>query len=387
MADSTIRAMDGLFTPFKVRGMELSNRIAMSPMGLGVASNGVPGPHVADYYTRRAEGGTGLILTEAAFIDHRASGDSTDLPRLFGDDAIDAWRGIVSRIHAAGGKAMAQLHHIGLIYDNRELYAGGNPQPRPHLNLVSPSGVIAPGRKVDEGMTPAQIEEVIESYGKSAETAKAIGYDGVEVHGAHGFLIDQFLWAETNQRTDNYGGDIHRRSRFAAEVVAEVRRRVGPDYPIFFRTSQFKIIDYSAKLAETPQELEAILAPLVDAGVDLFDCSQRRLWEPLFPGSDLNLAGWAKKITGKPSMTVGSTGLDKEMMDSFTTNEVAGINLRSLEALMDMFERGDFDLVAVGRALIADPNWAQLVQRREFHNLTPFHPGVIADTFSALLQA
>ena len=180
---------------------------------------------------------------------------------------------------------------------------------------------------------------------------------------------------------------IQRRTQFAADVVAEVRRRVGPDFPIFFRISQFKIIDYNAKLAETPQELEAILAPLVDAGVDLFDCSQRRFWEPPFPGSDLNLAGWAKKLSGKPSMTVGSTGLDKEMMDSFTSSDVAGINLRSLEVLMDMYERGDFDLVAVGRALIADANWAQLIQRREFHNLTPFHPGVISDTFSALLQA
>ena len=150
---------------------------------------------------------------------------------------------------------------------------------------------------------------------------------------AHGYLIDQFFWSPLNQRTDRYGGSPRARGQFGAEVVAECRRRVGPDFPILLRISDWKLIDYRRRLAENPQELEELLAPLVDAGVDLFDCSQRRFWEPTFAGSDLNLAGWTKKVTGVPTMTVGSVGLDCDLMESFVEGRHGQRNLRSLDEL------------------------------------------------------
>ena len=158
-------------------------------------------------------------------------------------------------------------------------------------------------------------------------------------------------------------------ARFAAEIVGEIRRRTAPDFPILLRYSQWKQQDYEARLAETPQELEALLTPMVDAGVDLFDCSQRRFWEPAFSGSDDNLAGWTKRLTGKPAMTVGSVGLSVEFLESMRGG-AAGI--ADLGRLMAMFEAGQFDLVAVGRALLGDANWAEKIRAHRSDELIPF---------------
>lgn len=121
----------------------------------------------------------------------------------------------------------------------------------------------------------------------------------------------------TNRRTDGYGGDAVARTKFAAEIVAAVRAVVSPEFPVILRYSQWKQEAYDARLAETPQALEAILAPLVAAGVDAFHASTRRYWLPEFDGSDLNLAGWTKKLTGKPAITVGSVGLDGDFLHAF----------------------------------------------------------------------
>ena len=216
--------------------------------------------------------------------------------------------------------------------------------------------------------TVKEIREIIEAYGVAAKTAQDLGFDGIEVHGAHGYLIDQFLWSKTNLRTDQYGGDHAGRTRFAIEVVHEIRRRVGPTFPVTLRLSTWKQQDYTAKLAETPDEWAAIVVPLSEAGVDAFHISQRRYWEGEF-GSDLNLAGWTKKITGKPTITVGSVTLNNsmiEMMQGF-----GGSPVDNLDRLLSGFERGECDMVAVGRAMIANPDWVKRV--REGEPLRPYH--------------
>lgn len=221
---------------------------------------------------------------------------------------------------------------------------------------------------------PLALQDILElchvrrTYGIAAANAKAAGFDAVELHAGHGYLIDQFFWEVTNKREDAYGGDYLARTRFASEVIASVRRGVGPGFPISFRFSQWKIGNYGAKLAPTPQALERFLGPLVLAGTDVFHCSTRRYWEPEFEGSDMNLAGWTRKVSGKPTITVGSVGLSTE----FTDREGVG-NHTSIERLEEMLARGDFDLVAVGRALLADPNWFRKIQNNDLANLVPFH--------------
>jgi 2,4-dienoyl-CoA reductase-like NADH-dependent reductase (Old Yellow Enzyme family) len=199
-----------------------------------------------------------------------------------------------------------------------------------------------------------------------------LGFDGIELHGAHGYLIDQFFWEGTNRRIDRWGGDLVGRTRFGVEVVKACRKRTAPDFPISLRISQWKSTDYNARLAASPEELARFLAPLVDAGVDVFHCSTRRFWEPEFEGSELNLAGWTKKLTGRPVITVGSVGLDAEFMSSL--REGRGAAVAGLDKLLAMVAREEVDLVAVGRALLVDPAWAAKVRDGRVAELAPFTP-------------
>ena len=370
--------LSGLFTPFQLGNLILKNRIVMPAMGLAVCEDGAPNEEHADYYARRAAGGASLVMTEGVYIDHRSSGDNPLLGRFHGDHAVEGWRHVAARVHEDGGFVMPELWHVGLIPLVADVMAGEEPRYREELGQVSPSGYIAPGRKVSEGMTQAEIDEVISAYGRGADLAMELGYDGIEIHGGHGYLIDQFLWGETNHRSDTYGGSPRARGRFAAEVVAEIRKRVGPGVPVVMRISQWKTVDYNATIAQHPSELEQLLAPMVEAGVDLFDCSQRRFWEPVYEGSDLNWAGWVKRVTGVPTITIGSVGLDCDMQASLGEGREAGRNLASLDELARRFDRGDFDLVGVGRAIIAEPDWAHIVQAGDYEKLKPFSPSVIA---------
>jgi 2,4-dienoyl-CoA reductase-like NADH-dependent reductase (Old Yellow Enzyme family) len=156
-----------------------------------------------------------------------------------------------------------------------------------------------------------------------------------------------------------------------------VRAAVGSDYPIVLRYSQWKQQDFSVKLAPTPQELEAFLAPLTAAGVDCYHCSQRRYWEPEFEGSELNLAGWTKKLSGKPTITVGSIGLDQEFIASYGTDEAS--KPATIDGLLERLERGEFDLAAVGRALIANPDWPQLVREGRLEQARPYERAILAE--------
>ena len=271
-------------------------------------------------------------------------------------------------VYAAGGKIMPQLWHVGMAR---------NPQKSPHSELpsVGPSGLLAPGKQVSEPLSGEQIEHLIAGFAQAAADAQRIGFDGVEIHGAHGYLIDQFFWQGTNERTDQWGGSIANRGRFAVEIIKAIRLATGPDYPIILRYSQWKQQDYAARLVDTPQLLEEFLAPLSDAGVDIFHCSTRRYWEPEFDNSDLNLAGWTKKITGKPTITVGSVGLNGDFFGAFVGQDAA---TRSVDDLIERLEKGEFDLVAVGRALLQDPQWANKIRNGQHDQIREYAGDALA---------
>jgi 2,4-dienoyl-CoA reductase-like NADH-dependent reductase (Old Yellow Enzyme family) len=360
--------MNRLFDFVSLGSFEARNRVVMAPMTRRFSPGGAPGADVKSYYVRRAEAGVGVIMTEGLEIEHGGSVYHPAIPNFFEADALIAWRDIFAAIQAAGAKIVPQFWHVGGARHYEEQIH------RPQSPSVAPSGFYRPGEQFGEPMTSADIEAVIDAYAKAARTAFEFGCDGIEIHGAHGYLIDEFFWAETNLRTDSYGGDLGGRSRFACDIVRECRRRTAPNFPIFFRFSQFKLQNYGAKLAATPQELEAFLSPLVDAGVDIFDCSTRRFWVPEFENSDLNLAGWTKKLTGKPSMTVGSVGLEGDVIASLRAGSTVGVRLESLDRLEAMLTRGDFDLVGVGRALLGDSHWVEKVRSGETEKLQSFAP-------------
>lgn len=359
-------SVEALFKPFKSKNLEVANRIVMAPMTRGFSPNGVPTEDVAAYYRRRAENGVGLIVTEGTLINHPAAGGNPNIPNFHGEAALQHWGNVAKAVHEGGGKIIPQLWHIGLTRKIGDL-------PNPEALPIGPSGLNLTGEKITEPLTENEIADLISAFAQAAADAATIGFDGIELHGAHGYLIDQFFWDKTNKRTDRYGGDLASRTRFAAEIIEACRKAVGPDFPIVLRFSQWKAGQYEAKLAETPEQLSSFLAPLVDAGVDVFHSSTRRYWEPEFAGSELNLAGWTKQLTGKPTITVGSIGLDNEFRSS--TGDSA--QPASLAGVLERLENGEFDFVAVGRALLADYEWAAKVRDGRSDELRNYDTAVL----------
>ena len=357
-------AVNTLFKPFTLGNLELSNRIVMAPMTRNFSPKGVPNQGVVDYYRRRAESGVGLIITEGTVVDHAAANGYPNVPYFHGEESLAGWKKVVDAVHAAGGKIAPQLWHVGNV---RRL----GTDPDGDVPGYGPMEKVKDGKVLVKGMTQQDIDDVVAAFAKAAKDAKDVGFDAIELHGAHGYLIDQFFWEGTNQREDQYGGSMENRGRFAVEIIKAVRAAVGADYPIIFRFSQWKQQDYTARLAPTPELLEQFLAPLADAGVDIFHCSQRRFWEPEFESSELNLAGWTRKITGKPCITVGSVGLDGEFLQ-FMVNTDKVAQTANIDGLLERLEADEFDLVAVGRALLVDPQWADKVREGRFEDIAPF---------------
>lgn len=383
--------MKRLLKLLNLKSVELSNRIVMAPMTRNMCKGHVPSSDMAQYYKRRAQGGVGLIITEGTVIGHKAANGYPDVPNFYGALALEGWRHVVHEVHQAGGKIFPQLWHVGSVRQLHRTHNSGvdNPQAlcdyETRIPGYAPSPVPHPyieDAEIPHEMTQQDISDVIQAFAEAAKAAKDLGFDGVEIHGAHGYLIDQFFWDRTNKRTDQYGGEtLAQRTRFAVEVIQAIRNAVGPTYLIDFRFSQWKLGDYNAKLAATPAELESFLIPLKNAGVDIFHCSTRRFWEPEFPHSSLNLAGWTKKITGTPTITVGSVGLDIDFISSMLKHSIPNQTQNTMQSLLSSLENEEFDLVAVGRALLADPHWLQKTLENRFSEITPFSPAILSTLY------
>lgn len=340
-----------LFTPFTYKSLVLKNRIVMPPMTRKHSPDGRPSEDMANYYTRRASD-AGLILSESTAICRPASKHFKNIPDFY-SEGLNGWKEVIDLVHLHQGVMGPQLWHVGIA----------NPDP---------SGWLPPRHFEGPGMmTRGDIQATIDAFADAALNAKNLGFNCVEIHAGHGYLIDQFFWEHTNHRRDSYGGKtLKERTSFAVEVLRAIRKKVGSDFVILIRLSQWKLQDYEAKLANTPNEMESWLIPLAEAGADIFDCSQRRYWQSEFEGSDLSFAGWAKKITGQPTITVGSVGLSGEFLQSLFHGE--GAQKSSLTELMRRFERNEFDLVAVGRALLQDPRWISKVRQGRYDELKDF---------------
>ena len=352
--------VESLFEPFSCKNLQLKNRFVMAPMSRYQNEGGIPNNDYAQYHQERAAGNLGLTITGATAIDRLAASNHPGIANI-NQAAQLGWQNVVDKVHNVGGPIAIQLWHAGGLFNVDPQW-----QPAP---LESPSGYEGMDNKqIGKPLTDAQIADCIDEFAKAALLAKNVGFDAIEIHGAHGFLIDQFFWDVTNRRTDQWGGSsLVARSRFALEVIKAIRAAVGEDMAILMRISQWKEQDYTIKLAQTPNELETWLAPLYEAGVDIFHCSQRRFWEAEFEGSDLNLAGWVKKLLHVPTITVGSVGLSNDVMSFFHGEKTDNA---PLDELIRRYERGDFDLVAVGRTLLADPQWINKVRDNKIEEIS-----------------
>lgn len=347
------------FSPLTVNGLTLRNRFVMPAMQRGWCVGGVPSTNLGDYYAARVRGGAGLIVSEALAIDHPSATGQAAAARL-APHTLEAWRRVVGTVKQAGGTIFLQLFHEGAL------------RPEGMSGTLSPSGLAWTGKANGDSASRADLDAIRDSYVRAARSAKALSADGVEIHAAHGFLLDQFCWHETNTREDGLGGaSLRERLAFPVEVIRAVRSEVGPDFVIGWRFSQWKEVDFGAKLFSMPDELRCAINAWEDAGVDLFHASTRRFYQPEWPTSDLGLAGWTTQVGHSPVITVGSVGI-RDLLFGLP-GEPEGLDPHaSLGELARRFERGDFALVAVGRAMIGDPDWVNKLRNGDLGKIEPF---------------
>ena len=273
-----------IFENYKLKNITLRNRIVMAPMTRNQSPGGIPTQEVIAYYSRRAKAEVGLIITEGIEVSHKASSAYPNVPRLDSNEAKEAWKKVVEGIKNNNGAVIAQLWHCGGF---RKL----GMQPNPEVPGHTASGLVKPGKKVAHEMTLNDIKETIDAYASDAKICEEIGFDGVEIHGAHGYLIDNFFWSGTNIREDEYGGSIENRSQFVSDIIKSVRENVSENFIVGLRFSQWKQHDFEAKLASNPEELKTILTSPVESGLDYLHSSMRRFWESEFD-----------RLKGKPSL-------------------------------------------------------------------------------------
>jgi 2,4-dienoyl-CoA reductase-like NADH-dependent reductase (Old Yellow Enzyme family)/thioredoxin reductase len=338
-----------LFEPFKIRNLQLKNRIAMAPMETHLCEpDGAVNNEIIAWYRERARGGTGMIITEFTCVDG-TDGFSSNVPQLRLDsDRYKAGHAkLVAAIHAAGAKAILQMSHAGR--QTKESVIGTTP--------VSASAI--PLKSIYMNGTPRALEDheirrIISKYANTARLAMLAGYDGVMLHGAHGYLIQQFLSPLMNHREDEWGGDDERRLHFPLEVVKAVKAQLG-NKPLMYRMS---VID-GVEGGITIEDSERIAPRLCEAGVDAIDISwgflesAHLILEPMAveEGDRLPYARRIRQATGKPVITAG-------VMRWPDKCERAVIN-------------GDTDIVSLGRALLADPMWPIKAQRGQVDDIRP----------------
>ena len=235
-----------LLQPLQVRGLQLRNRFVMPGMQRYWCADGAPDQRLREYYRRRVLGGVSLVISESCAVDHPSATKNPTFARI-SPGTCEAWRACVAGVHKAGGAMFLQLWHQGAVN------YGGDADSNPAFVALSPSGLSHPGESFGRAATEAELDSLKRAFVQGALDAQQIGTDGVELHSAHGFLLDQFLWPGTNLRTDRYGGpSITGRATFVAEVTQAVREATGPDFAISIRISQWKESDYDAKIVEEP---------------------------------------------------------------------------------------------------------------------------------------
>ncbi len=377
-------ALSVLFTPLTIKRLRLRNRFVMPGMQRGFMNDGAPTPRMIEYMRRCAAGGVGLIIGESTSPDHPSAYWQPVMGRLE-PATLGAWKQVVDAVHSGGAGFLLQLWHPGAM---RKVAPG---HPLAAYPALSPSGLIQADRRNGRAMTREDLEELKAAYVRAAERAQELGADGVEVHSAHGYLLDQFLWAETNRREDEYGGaTLAERARYAAEIVAGIRRAVGAEFVISYRFSQFKEVDYGAAVAAGPRDLGGMLSLLRAAGVDLFNASSRRFFKREWPDSahpDFTIAEWTRILTDAPVMTCGSVGLNVEMFANlFDGEEPSELCVaRDLAFLAERVRRGTIDLVGVGRMHIANNDFVDKVRTGNLQELALFNKSThLAEAMEAI---
>lgn len=336
-----------LFENIKIGTITLDNRVGVAPMTRTSATQeGLATDEMVRYYTKFASGGFGLIITEGVYPDDKYSQGYFNQPGIVNDEQIQAWKKVTDSVHEAGAKIFAQLMHAGALSQGSRF----------EKETIGPSAVKPKGEqmefyggkgqfKIPKEVTEGNLTEVVRGFVNAAKHAKEAGFDGVEIHGANGYILDQFLTDYANKRTDEYGGKTENRVRLTTEVIKAVREAVGADFTLGVRISQGKVNDFSHKWADGERDAEVIFSRISESSIDFIHVTEYEAWKPAFGENGISLAALAKKYSQVPVIANG--------------------NLQDPEKAKHMIEKGEADIVAIGRGALANSDWANKVKNGE----------------------
>jgi 2,4-dienoyl-CoA reductase-like NADH-dependent reductase (Old Yellow Enzyme family) len=333
-----------LFSELDTAGLKVKNRIALAPMTrVSATEDGLVTDQMVKYYTKFAKGGFSLLITEGVYPDNQYSQGYLFQPGISNDKQTDAWREVIESVHQEGSKIICQLMHAGAL-------SQGNFHKQSSIgpSAVKPKGTqLAFYRGEGEFPVPAEmslsdIDDVKAGFANAAKNAKHSGFDGIEVHGANGYILDQFLTDYTNQRDDQYGGSTESRVRLLVEVLQEIRNEVGEDFPVGIRISQAKVNDADHKWAGKEADAEIIFKKLANAGADYIHITEPKAYEPAFDGSSSTLVQLAKQYGKVPVIANGSLGNPAKAEEIITS--------------------GHADIVSLGKGALANQDWANKVR-------------------------
>jgi 2,4-dienoyl-CoA reductase-like NADH-dependent reductase (Old Yellow Enzyme family) len=330
---------DSLFSPFKLKNYTLKNRIGVAPMTrMSAVKDSIPRQDVLDFLIRRARNGAAIVYTEAIVTDYESSQGYPGQSRLLSKKQIDAWKPVVEEIHKEGSVAIMQMFHCGRM---------SWPEINPAGRVIAPSP-IAPRQDnpltnapypVPDEMKLLDIEHVIEGFIETAKGAVAAGFDGIEIHGAHGYLISQFLSAYSNKRFDVYGGSVENRFRLAHDIIKAVHEVTPDNCLLSFRRSNWCVAVMEVSLFDSKEEYQEMIKLLSDEPVDAISVSTYRYGDRAF-GTDRNMAQLTREVTDIPLMICGGI-YDRSSAD---------------DALKDA------DIVLSAKSLLLNPDWVDGVR-------------------------
>ncbi len=342
------RLKNTILSSHDINGALSRNRLAVAPMTRVTATKeGVATQTMEDYYLRFAQGGFGLVITEGLYTDKAFSQGYPNQPGLVDEEQALGWAKINHELQAHGALVFAQIMHAGAL-------SQGN---RYRTHTVGPSAVQPVGEQMSvyygEGayampaeITDAEIAEVIQGFADTAARAvDTANFDGIEIHGANGYLLDQFLTAHTNLRADRWGGDMTRRVRLLIDVVKAVKERVGQKVPVGVRISQGKVNDFKNKWSNGERDAQVIFSALADAGVDFIHVTEHEAWRPAFEGGKDSLIALARQYA--PSITIIGNGSLHEPV-------------HAVEAL-----NAGADMIALGRGALSNPDYPVILEANQ----------------------
>ena len=336
-----------LFSDIIINGVELKSRIGLAPMTRTSAEgNGVPNEKMRSYYSRYAKGGFSLLFSEGTYPDTAYSQGYLNQPGIATPEHINGWRNITDAVHKEGAKMFCQIMHAGALSQGN-IYT---------TETKAPSGITPKGEQLEfyggkgayntpTELSKNEIEQVKQGFVKASENAIKAGFDGIEIHGANGYLLDQFLTDYTNHREDEYGGSTENRVRLLVEVCKEVRENVGKDFPVGIRISQAKVNDYTHKWNGGEKDAEIIFSQLGKCGLDFIHITEFQVEAPAFEENGPTLAYLAKKWAKLPVIANGSINTPEQAEKLITSKAV--------------------DVITMGKAALANKDWALKAQRGE----------------------